>query len=166
MNRGRFGEEQIAFALRQAETGTPVAEVIRRMGISEQTFYRWKKRYAGIGMAALRRMKQVERREPEAETTGGRPVAGQGNAAGRDPPEVKSSTMTRMRNRRLPVKASAAKSSDQRWSGRCGSAIGGCRRLFGRTPEDIAPYAKEPLSYVEDGRTDKVMVGRGKVEQT
>jgi putative transposase len=54
MKKGRFSEEQIAFALRQAETGTPVAEVIRKMGISEQTFYRWKKQYAGMGVAELR----------------------------------------------------------------------------------------------------------------
>jgi putative transposase len=60
MKKGRFNEEQIAFALRQAETGTPVAEVIRKMGISEQTFYRWKKQYAGMGVAELRRMKQLE----------------------------------------------------------------------------------------------------------
>ena len=60
MKKGRFTEEQIAFALRQAETGTSVAEVIRKMGISEQTFYRWKKQYAGMGVVELRRMKQLE----------------------------------------------------------------------------------------------------------
>lgn len=60
MKKGRFTEEQIAFALRQAETGTPVAEVIRKMGISEQTFYRWKKQYAGMGVAEVRRLKQLE----------------------------------------------------------------------------------------------------------
>ena len=60
MKKGRFTEEQIAFALRQAETGTAVAEVIRKMGISEQTFYRWKKQYAGMGVVELRRMKQLE----------------------------------------------------------------------------------------------------------
>jgi putative transposase len=60
MKKARYTEEQIAFALRQAETGTPVAEVIRKMGISEQTFYRWKKRYAGMGVAELRRLKQLE----------------------------------------------------------------------------------------------------------
>ena len=60
MKKGRFTEEQIAFALRQAEAGTPVAEVIRKMGISEQTFYRWKKQYAGMGVAEVRRLKQLE----------------------------------------------------------------------------------------------------------
>ena len=45
MKKTRYSEEQIAFALRQAETGTPVGEVIRKMGISTQTFYRWKKQY-------------------------------------------------------------------------------------------------------------------------
>ncbi|MXQ13564.1 transposase [Microvirga makkahensis] len=42
MKKTRYREEQIAFALRQAESGTPVAEVIRRTGITEPTFYRWK----------------------------------------------------------------------------------------------------------------------------
>ena len=56
----RFTQEQIAFALRQAEGGTPVGEVVRRMGISEPTFYRWKKKYAGLGVAEIRRLKQLE----------------------------------------------------------------------------------------------------------
>ena len=51
--------EQIAFPLKQAETGTPVAEVLRRMGISEQAFYRWKKLYGGLGTGELRRLKQL-----------------------------------------------------------------------------------------------------------
>ena len=59
MKKSRFTEEQISFALKQAETGTPVAEVIRRMGISEQTFYRWKKLYGGLGTGELRRLKQL-----------------------------------------------------------------------------------------------------------
>lgn len=46
--------------MKQAETGTPVAEVLRRMGISEQTFYRWKKLYGGLGVGELRRLKQLE----------------------------------------------------------------------------------------------------------
>jgi putative transposase len=56
----RYTEEQIAFALKQAEVGTPVAEVIRRMGVSEQTFYRWKKVYGGLGVGEVRRLKQLE----------------------------------------------------------------------------------------------------------
>ena len=60
MKKSRFTEEQIAYALRQAETGTPVAEVLRRMGISEQTFYRWKKLHGGLGTGELRRLKQLE----------------------------------------------------------------------------------------------------------
>ena len=47
MKRKRFTEEQIAYALRQAESGTPVAEVCRKLGVSEQTFYRWKKKPKG-----------------------------------------------------------------------------------------------------------------------
>ena len=56
----RFTEEQIAFALHQAETGTSVAEVCRKMGISEATFYNWKKKYGGLGVSELRRLKQLE----------------------------------------------------------------------------------------------------------
>jgi putative transposase len=56
----RLREEQIAFALRQAETGTPVGEVIRKMGISTQTFYRWKKQYGQMGVDEIRRLKQLE----------------------------------------------------------------------------------------------------------
>jgi putative transposase len=60
MKKTRYTDEQIAFALRQAETGTPVQEVIRKMGICEQTFYRWKKLYSGLGSGELRRLKQLE----------------------------------------------------------------------------------------------------------
>ena len=60
MKRKRYTEEQISFALRQADSGTPVDEICRRMGISEPTFYRWKKRFAGMGVAEIRRLKQLE----------------------------------------------------------------------------------------------------------
>jgi putative transposase len=60
MRKTRYTDEQIAFALRQAETGTPVQEVIRKMGIAEQTFYNWKRRYGGLGPGEVRRLKQLE----------------------------------------------------------------------------------------------------------
>ena len=60
MRTGQFTEQQVVAALRQAENGTPVGEVCRKLGISEQTFYRWKRKYAGIGVAELRRLRQVE----------------------------------------------------------------------------------------------------------
>ena len=60
MKKKRYTEEQIAFALRQHESGTPVSEIVRRMGIAEQTFYRWKKKYDSLGVAELRRLKQIE----------------------------------------------------------------------------------------------------------
>lgn len=60
MKKSRFSEEQIAFVLRQAETGTPIVEVCRKMGVSEQTFFRWKKKFAGMGVAEVRRLKQLE----------------------------------------------------------------------------------------------------------
>ena len=60
MKKSKFTEEQISFALKQAETGTPVKEVIRKMGITEQTFYRWKKKYTGMLPGDLRKLKQLE----------------------------------------------------------------------------------------------------------
>lgn len=60
MKRKRYSDEQIAFALRQAESGTAVEEICRKMGVSEATFYRWKKQFAGMGVAEIRRLKQLE----------------------------------------------------------------------------------------------------------
>ncbi len=60
MKKSRFTEQQIAFALRQAETGTKVSEVCRKMGVAEATFYNWKKKYGGLGVSELRRLKQLE----------------------------------------------------------------------------------------------------------
>ena len=60
MRKSRFTEEQIAFALRQAETGIKVAEICRKMGVAEATFYNWKKKYGGLGISELRRLKQLE----------------------------------------------------------------------------------------------------------
>jgi len=60
MKRSRFTREQIAFALRQAESGTSVGEVCRKLGISENTFYRWKRKFEGLGVAEIRRLRQLE----------------------------------------------------------------------------------------------------------
>ena len=60
VKRSKFTEDQIAFALKQNELGTSVEEVCRKMGISEATFYVWKKKYSGIGPSELRRLRQLE----------------------------------------------------------------------------------------------------------
>ena len=60
MKGKRFTGEQKAFALRQAESGVPVAEITRKMGISETTFYRWKKIYGGMGVAEIRKLRNLE----------------------------------------------------------------------------------------------------------
>ena len=60
MKKSRYSEEQIAMALRQVEAGAPVAEVCRKMQVAESTFFRWKKVYGGLGIAELRRLKQLE----------------------------------------------------------------------------------------------------------
>jgi putative transposase len=60
MKKTKFTEAQIVFALRQADTGITVAEVCRKMGISEATYYNWKKKYGGLGVPELRRLRQLE----------------------------------------------------------------------------------------------------------
>ena len=60
MARKGCTEEQIGVALRQADAGTPVVEICRKLGISEPTFYRWKRKYAGLGISEIRRLKQLE----------------------------------------------------------------------------------------------------------
>lgn len=60
MKRSKFSEAQIAFILRQADEGTPVAEVCRKAGISDATFYNWKKRNGGLMPSEVKRMRQLE----------------------------------------------------------------------------------------------------------
>lgn len=60
MKRSRFTEVQVAYALRQAEAGTPVMDVCRNLGISEATFYIWKKKYGELGASEVRRLRQLE----------------------------------------------------------------------------------------------------------
>ena len=60
MKKSKFTEEQIAYALRQVESGTPPADVCRQLGVSEATFYSWKKKYGGLNPVELRRLRQLE----------------------------------------------------------------------------------------------------------
>jgi putative transposase len=60
MKKSKFTEQQIAFALKQAEGGIKVSEVCRKLGISDATFFNWKKKYGGLGISELRRLKQLE----------------------------------------------------------------------------------------------------------
>ena len=60
MKKSRYSDEQIAYALRQSESGTTVPELCRKMGISEATFYSWKKKYSGMGISEVRKLKNLE----------------------------------------------------------------------------------------------------------
>lgn len=60
MKKSRYTEEQIAFALKQAELGTPVNEVCRKLGVSEPTFYRWKSKFGGMLPSDMKSLKQLE----------------------------------------------------------------------------------------------------------
>ena len=60
MKRSKLSEEQVAYALRQVESGTPGRDVCRQLGVSEATFYAWKKKYAHLGVSELRRLGQLE----------------------------------------------------------------------------------------------------------
>ena len=60
MKRKRFSVEQIVGVLKQAEVGVPVVELIRQVGISEQTFYRWKKQYTALEVDQVRQLKQLQ----------------------------------------------------------------------------------------------------------
>jgi putative transposase len=60
VKKSNYTEEQIAFALKQAELGTAVEEVCRKLGISDATFYNWRKKFGGLGPSEVRRLKQLE----------------------------------------------------------------------------------------------------------
>lgn len=62
MKRRRYTEEQIAFAYRQGEPGTPLEKILRKIGITAQTYCRWKKKFAGMGVAEVRRLKHLRKR--------------------------------------------------------------------------------------------------------
>ena len=59
MKPKRYSAEQIVYALRQVESGSAAMEICRKLGVSEQTFYRWKKKYSGVGVSELRELRQL-----------------------------------------------------------------------------------------------------------
>jgi putative transposase len=60
MKRKRFSETQIIGVLNEAESGVPVKELVRKHGISEQTYYRWKSKYGGMDVSDAKRLKELE----------------------------------------------------------------------------------------------------------
>jgi putative transposase len=82
MKRSKFSEDQVAYALRQAEAGTPVGDVCRQLGVSEATFYAWKKKYAHLGVSELRRLGQLEDENARLKRVVADPHARQTHAGG------------------------------------------------------------------------------------
>ena len=80
MKKSRFSEQQIAFVLRQAEEGTPVAEVCRKAGISEASFYNWRKKYGGLMPSEMKAAEATRGRERQGEEARGERLARQGRA--------------------------------------------------------------------------------------
>lgn len=68
MPRKGHSEEQIIYALRQVEAGKKVSEICREMGVSQQAFYSWKRRYAGLGLNELRELRQVREENRKLKT--------------------------------------------------------------------------------------------------
>lgn len=60
MKTSKFTESQIIFAIKQSESGVKVDEICRKLGISQATFFNWKKKYSGLGIAELKKLKQLE----------------------------------------------------------------------------------------------------------
>ena len=60
MKRSKCSEEQIVYAIRQADAGTPVGDLCRQLGVSDATFYAWKKKYAHLGVSELRKLRSLE----------------------------------------------------------------------------------------------------------
>lgn len=60
MKRSRFKEEQIVHALRRQEAGESVKDIVRELGVTETTFYQWKKKYAGLGVTELKKLKHQD----------------------------------------------------------------------------------------------------------
>lgn len=85
MRKSKFTDQQVAFALQQAETGTPVEELCRKMGVSQATSYRWNKVYGGLMPSEARRLRQLEEENGSAAPVGRRSKPGQGNPDGGDP---------------------------------------------------------------------------------
>ena len=88
MKKSRYTEEQVAYALRLAESGTPVADVCRQTGIAEATFYLWKKKFGSLGRARGPRVAADARGECAVEATRGRSDARQADPPGGDPKKV------------------------------------------------------------------------------
>ena len=88
MKKTKFTEEQILFALKQGNAGQPVADVCRQMGISEATYYVWKKKYADMGILEVRELRQLRDENAPTQALGGRSDAGSAHSAGSDKKKI------------------------------------------------------------------------------
>lgn len=84
MKASKFTDAQKAFIIRQGEEGTPVAEICRKAGISQATYFNWKKKYAGMMPSEMKRLRELRRGKQPPQADRGGSVARQGDASGRD----------------------------------------------------------------------------------
>ena len=81
MKASKFTDAQKAFIIRQGEEGTPVADLCRQAGISQATYFNWKKRYGGLMPSEMRRLRELEGREQPLDADRCGPFVGQGDAS-------------------------------------------------------------------------------------
>ena len=119
MKKSKFTEEQIAFALKQAELGTSVEEVCRKMGISDATFYNWRKKFGELGPSELRRLKQLEEKNAKLKRLVADLSLDKAMLAGRT--RKKS-----LKPLRIPAKPATFRPRPGQHSGRCRAGVTRC----------------------------------------
>ena len=126
MKRSKFTEEQITYALCQVESGTPVPDVCRQLGVSEATFYVWKKKYAHLGASELRRIRQLAEENPRLKHVVADLTLDNGRAYARRSRPSERRWPTRRRRHAAPTSPDARR--PRRSFGWCRTICTACRR--------------------------------------
>ncbi|MDB5742466.1 MAG: family transposase [Polaromonas sp.] len=134
MKRSRFSEEQIAYAPRLAESGTPVVDVCRQIGVSEATYYTWKKKFGDLGVSELKRLRMLEDENARQKTHRGRPDARQVDPVGGGTKKA----LKAVKRREL-----AAWECQERYQGKCAAVVPiGATAALGLAPKERGTRSK------------------------